>query len=127
MKEILCCLILVCTILVSGCSDNRKFVEYPHEYMGIVETRVRTSGVVIGRYVHGNGKVIYQADCSPSDSNAFENIIFDQNDGDEDFALFLSQNVGRKVKINVNVIAREGYDHEASYGTFEIVNYEVIE
>ena len=113
-----------CSLLSAGCSLN-NFVEYPHEYVGIVEQRIRTSGVVIGGYTTGRGKIIYQVDCSKDDS-AFNKIIFNQKDGDENFELFLIENVGKKVKIKVNVITREGNDHEASYGSFEITDYEVI-
>ena len=126
MKKTLQALIISCSLLsMVGCNKN-EFIEYPHEYTGIIETRVKTSGVVIAsRYVTGNGKVIYQVDCS-KDNSAFNKIIFNQNDGDEEFKIFLMQNVGKRVKVKVNVIAKKGCDHEASYGTFEITEYEVI-
>ena len=125
MKKILSMLIVGCMLLSVGC-DNGDFVAYPHEYEGIVETRIKSNGVVVGsRYTSNNAKIIYQVDCS-KDNSGFNKIIFNSNDGDEDFKMFLMQNVGRKVKINVNVITREGDDHEASYGTVEIINYEVI-
>lgn len=125
MKKILSMLMVIGMLLsVVGCEEV-EFVEYPHEYMGIVEIKVKSSGVRMGNYVSSSGKVKYQVDCS-KDNSAFNRIIFTQSDGDEDFKLFLAQNVGRKVKIKVNVIAQEGEDHEASYGTFEIVDYEVI-
>lgn len=123
-KKILYILIIVCSLLSVRCSSN-NFVEYPHEYVGIVEQYVKTSSVVIGGYARGRGKIVYQVNCSKNDS-AFNKIIFNQKDGDENFELFLMENVGKKVKIKVNVITREGNDHEASYGSFEIIDYEVI-
>ena len=125
MKKILSILIIGCMLLSVGC-DNKEFVKYPHEYEGIVETRIKSNGVVVGRrYVSNNAKIIYQVDCS-KDNSVFDKIIFNGNDGDKDFELFLAQNIGKKIRIRVNVITREGNDHEASYGTFEIVDYEVI-
>lgn len=129
MKKIICLLMLLSSLVVTGCVNDAEFVRYPHEYTGIVETRIRNSSIRMSQYYHHQLiDVIYQADCTPEENTSiFNRIIFDEFDGDNNFKSFLRQNVGKKVRIKVDVIVREGRDHEASYGTFEITDYEVIE
>lgn len=108
MKKIIAiCMIMLCLFSIAGC--EREVERYRHEYIGVVRMKARRQ---TGRMI----RVIYYVDC--------DNVIFNDYEGDEEFEMFLMQNLGRKVKLTVDVLSVE--DHEASYGNFEIIKYEII-
>lgn len=108
-KTIAIFMIMLCVFSITGC--EREYERFRHEYEGVVGIKARKQ---IGSHIV---RIIHYVDCG--------DVTFDKYDGDEEFETFLMQNLGKKVKITVDVIAKE--DHEASYGTYEIISYEVIE
>ena len=122
MKRILCVLLIACSLfgLVGCSSDSDVWVRYPHEYTGIVEFRVANKR-----------HPVYYVNCTPKgNTSVFGELHIDSYDvhGENiEFKSFMMQNLGKIVKIKVNVITREGNDHDASYGSFEIVEWEVVE
>ena len=109
MKKIIAiCMIILCLFSVIGC--EREVQRYRHEYTGVVRVKARRqTGSMI--------RMIYYVKC--------DNVIFNDYEGDEEFEKFLMQNLGKEVRITVDVLSVE--DHEASYGNFEIISYEEVE